>query len=68
MAAHTQTDAPFTGLASPRRMLNEGFAADSTLEALLSLPPTDPLAPVQKSFADANRQGWRWAHVPRLQQ
>ncbi len=49
-------------------MLNEGFAADSTLEALLSLPPTDPLAPVQKSFADANRQGWRWAHVPRVQQ
>ncbi|KAL4452487.1 hypothetical protein ABPG75_008149 [Micractinium tetrahymenae] len=37
------------------RMLNEGFAANSTLQALKSLPPGDPLAPVQTSFADVNR-------------
>lgn len=43
----------------PCRQLNEGFAANSTLEALKSLPPTDPLAPVQQSFADANRQAGR---------
>lgn len=47
-------------------MINEGFAADSTLEELKSLPPTDPLAPVQQSFADANRRvgAGPWARSP----